>query len=681
MSSHTLVKGSDFNRANAEQAKIAAEAFPYAKNTYEAMRKAGWTERGPGGILFPPWMAPFNWTDVDIGTLEINGLHIKDNLREGLTNGQVDWTIEGASTVELQVQDPKRELVENGVGASASVLKLDNIAFALVKVAKRQNNFSLTFEDDIVNKLRKKIGYKRWQRGIYSRAAVIREMVLEVMPKQGAQDHIFIPGLNRQIPVELPKSIVEPKAEESPSEKAARRAYGIQPKAVNKKNEALTIKGAAASPAQIRVCGEVLQAGVDQGADKKCLVASIMCIIQESDAGKEANKNPTVEGVGAFSQIKADGWTASGNAKADAKEFFEKLIRNDVHFKFMTYGELINTVQGSANAELYNPWKAEATEIVNAFGRGQSFGTLSRQETKTVDKNYYFERKDEEDSWTCIQRLAAQVQWRAFVFRGVFFYVSEDELMRAGPVAQVSESDEDVDYIDWEIDTGEAFQTAKIVCREHYWSTPPGAMIEVTDEGPQQGRWLVYSVSRNMFSLNTEITINAPIKELPEPPPPTERVHLTKEPFNKGKGKETAGAVAAEMAENAYAKKNNYYYREARPMPSSLFGHAPVICDCSAFCILSYKAAGLPDPSGNKYNGSGFTGDMITNCEKVKEPLPGDFAFFGGSTSTTSHVNIVIGKGQSVSQGGPEGTGPIVGPSDQLGPSGEFLGYYRPKNQ
>jgi cell wall-associated NlpC family hydrolase len=665
---HVKIKGADFNEANKAKAREDARGKILTPAELIAnYKRAGWV-RGPGGAWLPPIIAPFNLGGFDISKIEIDGIGVKDNLRNALTAAKANFTIEGASTVVLSVEDPARELIKSGFGApkNKSILDLDGFKYRFVKIAKRQNNFELVFEDELINKLRRRGAHrgesKRWERGKYTRAQVIFDLVREVT----APHNIFIPEIFKQNPIAPPEA-------KAPTVRNKEKHTGFGPGVkFNVKEES------KANGAQITAAQEMLEEGVSQGIDHKGLVMGIMAAIQESNLNTEFNHNPGSEGVGILSQIKADGWPATGNVKTDSREFFKRLkvvLTSGTHYK--SYGEAINAVQGSADASLYNPWKENAEKIVELFqGSGNLPSTLSSKVTAQVPRPYFFERKNEEDSWTCIQRLASEIQWRAFVVRNTFYFISEEALIKSGPIREVSEFPENngIDWIDYEKDEGQAFQSGKVVCRANAWDILPGSMIEVTDEGPSEGTWLVYSVEVDLFKITAEITINAPLASLPEPAPQYETITRGETP--SGTSNENASSAAG-AAERALTEKAKYKYAEIRPMPSSLFGHEPRVMDCSTFVTLCYKAAGLPDPNHLGYNGEGFTGTLIAHCHKVSTPQPGDLCFYlgGGSAGAPQHVTIYVGHGKVISMGG-EGD-PDEGPAASTGPSG-FMGYYRP---
>lgn len=75
--------------------------------------------------------------------------------------------------------------------------------------------------------------------------------------------------------------------------------------------------------------------------------------------------------------------------------------------------------------------------------------------------------------------------------------------------------------------------------------------------------------------------------------------------------------------------------------------------DCSGTAILCYKLAGLPDPNGTGYDGSGYTGSLVVRGHEVAyaDLAEGDLVFYGTSRTNTEHVTIYVGGGFVVSHG------------------------------
>jgi hypothetical protein len=90
------------------------------------------------------------------------------------------------------------------------------------------------------------------------------------------------------------------------------------------------------------------------------------------------------------------------------------------------------------------------------------------------------------------------------------------------------------------------------------------------------------------------------------------------------------------------------HYLEVRPIrglhqPRAL----PITTDCSGFVTLCFAWAGAADPNGLGYDGSGYTGTLLSHCVAVKEePQIGDLVIFGPGNG--EHVATVINPAQPV---------------------------------
>lgn len=85
------------------------------------------------------------------------------------------------------------------------------------------------------------------------------------------------------------------------------------------------------------------------------------------------------------------------------------------------------------------------------------------------------------------------------------------------------------------------------------------------------------------------------------------------------------------------------HYAEKRPMPLQL--SLPITTDCSGFATLCYWLAHAPDPNGLGYNGSGYTGTLLThgNAVLLSHVRPGDLVFYGPDDAF--HTAIVVEAG------------------------------------
>jgi cell wall-associated NlpC family hydrolase len=99
------------------------------------------------------------------------------------------------------------------------------------------------------------------------------------------------------------------------------------------------------------------------------------------------------------------------------------------------------------------------------------------------------------------------------------------------------------------------------------------------------------------------------------------------------------------MTENQ--AKHNLNYGKIRPINYNL---PPGTTDCSGLTICAFKRAGWGDPSGNKYDGSGFTESLRSHGTKVGIATiqRNDLVHY----NNPEHVALYVGNGMVISHGG-----------------------------
>ena len=123
----------------------------------------------------------------------------------------------------------------------------------------------------------------------------------------------------------------------------------------------------------------------------------------------------------------------------------------------------------------------------------------------------------EEDTWTCMNRLAEEVNWRCFEVSGMVYFISEPKLFKSAPRVIISEQSEGVDWIDFSYDAGKPNGQVTITGRAGLWAAPPGTVVEIFNNGPVNGRWIVTDINRGIFSPSVSITCKKPRVKFPEP--------------------------------------------------------------------------------------------------------------------------------------------------------------------
>jgi hypothetical protein len=553
-------------------------------------------------------------SDVDVGALVLQ-LASKTLSRQGtrvdsrITTGSIDRTMVGASTLSFTLEDERRDLLRSGLFSRQIDVELDGQWWRLVKVAKAGDQLTLTFEDRCVAYLRAINTPRKASRSKMTRAEFALSIVREV--KQGGGIPFVCPDLHVQQKV---APIVDSSQETTDAQRKAAVGQGLSSSA------RLTVKGAPATDTQKANAERCLDVANSLSAGPRATLALIEAVIVESaiqnlDYGDADSlgilqvRSSTAASMGINNRdvsaccnaFLTRGFTGAGGAIAVAAKYPER-----------TTGQVAQTVQGSAYPGRYDQAQTEAQAFVDNYTGGTPGGALS---TSTITKAlpYQFQRGGtdgtKEDSWTCLQRLAQEVNWRCFVVDGSVYFVAETTLLKAKPTLTISEDTLGVDAIDFDVDNGKAKSEATISARSNRWSTPPGSVIELQDCGPADGRWLVEEVSRGIFDPSATITLKRATAPLAEPAPSTTTV-TPSSPFGttpglgsdvgltsdgKGDGSTIARAYAAAQAIDA--KRYPYVWGGGHAhcgTPDRGTGLDPGIgYDCSGSTCAVLAAAGM----------------------------------------------------------------------------------------
>lgn len=235
-----------------------------------------------------------------------------------------------------------------------------------------------------------------------------------------------------------------------------------------------------------------------------------------------------------------------------------------------------------------------------------------------------------EDTWSCLQRLASEVQWRCFCVAGTVWFGPDSWLMQQAPLGALHENSSGVDMIDFDWDSGKPVATASVHAVASRWSFPPGSIITLANMGVADGNWIVSDINRSLYSHDANITLTQPQPSLPEPAAASSTAATSAALGFQS----TAGATAAAQAV-AYAQSQlGVPYQWGGDNPATGF-------DCSGLVQAAYQTGGitLPRVAQDQFNaGPQVTGQLI----------PGDLVFFGTSSTNVTHVGIYIGGGQMI---------------------------------
>lgn len=88
----------------------------------------------------------------------LDGAPMPDNVVESITDGIVEVTIAGPSTVTLQMTDPHRTLLNSGLFNFGSTLEFDGLSFSLIELQKASDQLEAVYESSVIYSLTQQIG-------------------------------------------------------------------------------------------------------------------------------------------------------------------------------------------------------------------------------------------------------------------------------------------------------------------------------------------------------------------------------------------------------------------------------------------------------------------------------------------------------------------------------------------
>jgi murein DD-endopeptidase MepM/ murein hydrolase activator NlpD len=446
--------------------------------------------------------------------------------------------MDGASTLSLTVLDDDLSLLRSDRLRKGAEIEIDGLFFRLCGVKKSGRQLTLVFEEREINLLRQR---KYSKPKIALRANMTRaEFVLSLLNEvTETKIRYVIPELHKVQPVEKATDIggtSNPTDRNTGFPPEATQPVSVDP--TRHQNPGgnvglgLTVKGVQITTSQLRNANAILVTGQGMSARRKVLVCSIMTAIQEATLNNLSGGDR--DSVGLFQQRASWGsFRDRHDPVTAARLFFRPAIQVDKQQPNLGYSELCQAVQRSAFPNAYAQWRDEAERIVTAWGlpggdhEGSMSDSNSSSSTPAQPQPYHFYRGvppkkgktawGRENSWTCLTRLAQQVNWRAFEVAGAIYFIDEEDLFKSKAIMTITEETEGIDSIDFDYDENKESGNATVSCHIKRWKAPPGSVIKLFKLGPVNGRWLVSTVSRDLFSTDATIELKKPRPALPEP--------------------------------------------------------------------------------------------------------------------------------------------------------------------
>lgn len=425
----------------------------------------------------------------------LNGTVLTATITERILSADIAWTIEGASTVTLRVHDPVGRLLSTGILTRDCVVEVDGVAFALVKVAGEGSILTLVFEDEVVARLRRTTKPKRAARGKVTRGQFMVGMVREERPR--------IPVVAPEMNVQLPVGVT---TDGKP---------GFAPKAN------LKVKGKRATATQLKLLADVLDVGRSLDAPTKVLEAAVATVIVESVARNL--RDGDLDSAGAFQQRPSQGWGTLAqvrNVRYAARQFFTKAIAYHRTHRSVSVGALAQAIQRSKYPNEYTRRAPEAKAIVAAYSGSGGEGATTRK--RIIYSRGLPGGPKRENTWDALLRLADEVGWRRWAFRGRVYIMAETFMFRSQPGATITPDDEAlVERPSFDVDVGKTAAEVTLRFQAGRWGTPPGAVVVLDEFGDVlDGRWLLTKAERPLTGSGSKIvtvTLAKPRPELPEP--------------------------------------------------------------------------------------------------------------------------------------------------------------------
>lgn len=458
--------------------------------------------------------------DLDVAklVLKIAGKRIKNiSIEDAVIDGQVTRTILGTSNIQFRIHDQAREILKSGNLTDENgrlvkiIVELDGLWFHLAKYRKEGDDLLLEFEDYDVGQLRELKG----PRLVGTRGNITRAQAVEILIKsvKGRKIKHHINELKKAQPIDRANKREKEEIRDRKRSKGFSRGVILDGKGPLNKTEldnaarALAVADSLNSPdlatlAMIEACiveapdfqnptgGEGTSAGILQLTDIHNLSIEkrreIEYVIHRFLAGPSFTGAESGAGAIELARRRPD-WSA---------------------------GQIAQTIQGSGYGERYDQYRTQAQRILKEWGT--TGGGLSRGQ---IFKPYKFWVKRDETYWDAILRWAKEVEWRAFFSGGEFYYISEEDLYASRSRYTLIEGEDGISLIDGEQDYRKKYNKLSVQARLHRWQVPPGTICTVAEMGSMDGRYLVETISRSLYSPEATIDAKTPTPELPEPRP------------------------------------------------------------------------------------------------------------------------------------------------------------------
>lgn len=349
------------------------------------------------------------------------------------------------------------------------------------------------------------------------------------------------------------------------------------------------VNGKRATAKQRRVIDGVLHRCEKDGCSRRVMIATIMCITDESGAGELAGVMTGNDDVGIFQQGR--NWISVAGSKDPDKSTHAFLVTGPTSWK-KVHGGLkkapgnlslaIHAVQGNRDPNVYAQFEPEATKTVDTWlGEGGHGGSYIKRYTFTRG-----ERKGQkENSWDAAARLVDEVGAFRWAAGNVFYAVSADELHAQAPALTIHGDEPWLrKHPAWSWGSRRSINEMTLEVLADRWDVMPGGLVIVDRKlGAMSGRWLVFNVSGDSLdSPEATVTLRRPSKLRKEPP------------HEVAGGSDGPGGKLKDVCREISDHRSSYRYGGGHGVPVRKLKSSDHL-DCSSSVSLALYRAGYFD--------------------------------------------------------------------------------------
>jgi hypothetical protein len=503
-------------------------------------------------------MANATASDVAVEDIVLNGGKIRANVTAAITTTMLTQTITGASTIEFGLHDPltgqppARVLAASALTKDRTTVTLDDLRFELAGVSKQGNILSLTFEDYAVGRLRRHNNVVTAAPGTTSRVEFCRRLIAKDEPWIVVDGPTSGPTILEAISTGQTTSTTDVSALDTPA------------------------TGSQVQLSEAQAATYLYDAGF-RGQDLTISIA-----VAHAESGFDATDvNHDSNGTSDWGLMQIN--SSHGYSESD---MFDPAKNTTAAYK------LWKDTQGEPNGgwkqwSTYNSGKykhrlaSATTAAQNVTANGSAGSSLVAGATNSTTSS------KPENHWNAITRIMGEIRWRVFARRG-HIVIAPDSWLLQQPGVTISETDDGIDSIDFDIDRGQKVSNVTVTCRADRWTSLPGEPVTISGLGPADDTWLLSQISRSLASTSAQVQLVKKQKTLPEP------TSGSADTGSAGVNGTKVGPISFKTTSDGVRKMVTWALAKAKdPSVSYLMGGTgPDQYDCSGFVLKATAAGG-----------------------------------------------------------------------------------------